>query len=49
MNIHLTPIDAIRDMDFALQDNKAKSEDLDAAAERIRAALKALGHAQADG
>ncbi|HWB04913.1 MAG TPA: HIT family protein [Verrucomicrobiales bacterium] len=49
MHIHLTPIDAIRDMDFALQDNKAKAEDLDAAAERIRGALKALGHAQADG
>jgi diadenosine tetraphosphate (Ap4A) HIT family hydrolase len=49
MHIHLTPIDAIRDMDFALQDNKAKADDLDAAAERIRGALKALGHAQADG
>jgi diadenosine tetraphosphate (Ap4A) HIT family hydrolase len=47
MHIHLTPIDAIRDMDFALQDNKAQAADLDAAAEKLRSALRALGYAEA--
>jgi histidine triad (HIT) family protein len=49
MHIHLTPIDAIRDMDFALQDHKAQAADLDAAAEKLRGALRALGHAEAEG
>lgn len=48
MHIHLTPIDEIRDMDFARQDNKAVPADLDAAAEKLRAALRARGHAAAD-
>jgi histidine triad (HIT) family protein len=41
-HIHLTPIDAIADMDFALQDSQAAPAALDAAAEAIRAALDAL-------
>jgi diadenosine tetraphosphate (Ap4A) HIT family hydrolase len=44
LHIHLTPIDEIRDMDFARQDSKAEPAALDAAAERIRAALRASGH-----
>ena len=47
MHIHLTPIDEIRDMDFARQNNKAVPADLDAAAEKLRAALGALGYTQA--
>ena len=47
MHIHLTPINEIRDMDFARQNNKAVPADLDAAAEKLRAALGALGYTQA--
>ena len=47
MHLHLTPIDDIRDMDFARQNSKASPADLDAAAEKIRAALRALGYGQA--
>ena len=43
LHIHLTPIDEIRDMDFARQNHKATPADLDAAAEKIRAALRARG------
>ena len=39
LHIHLTPIDAIADMDFALQNPNASAADLDAAAEAIREAL----------
>lgn len=46
LHIHLTPIDEIRDMDFARQDSKAQPADLDAAAEKIRTALRALGYSQ---
>ncbi len=46
LHIHLTPIDEIRDMDFARQDSKAEPAALDAAAEKIRAALRAQGHAE---
>jgi histidine triad (HIT) family protein len=49
LHIHLTPIDEIRDMDFARQDQKATAADLDAAAEKIRAALRALGCSQVPG
>lgn len=46
MHIHLTPIDEIRDMDFARQDTKAGAPGLDAAAEKIRGALRSLGYSQ---
>ena len=46
MHIHLTPIDEIRDMDFARQDAKATPTELDAAAEKLRAALRGLGYSQ---
>jgi diadenosine tetraphosphate (Ap4A) HIT family hydrolase len=39
-HLHLVPCDAIGDLDFAKQDSKARAEDLDAAAERIRRALE---------
>jgi histidine triad (HIT) family protein len=45
VHLHLTPLDVIADMDFARQDMKARPEDLDAAAERIRVALRAMGYA----
>ena len=46
LHIHLTPINEIRDMDFARQNSKATPADLDAAAEKLRAALRALGYSQ---
>ena len=46
LHIHLTPIDEIRDMDFARQDSKTEPAALDAAAEKIRYALRAQGHAE---
>ncbi len=39
VHLHLLPINQISDMDFGKQDPNARSEDLDAAAEKIRAAL----------
>jgi histidine triad (HIT) family protein len=44
LHLHLTPIDEIRDMDFARQDSRAQASDLDAAAEKLRSALRAAGH-----
>ncbi|MBX7245982.1 MAG: HIT family protein [Candidatus Sumerlaeaceae bacterium] len=45
-HIHLVPINNIRDMDFDRQDKNAKPEDLDAAADKIRTALRELGYMQ---
>ncbi len=45
-HLHLTPIDEIRDMDFSRQDSKATAASLDAAAEKIRAALSGPGPSQ---
>lgn len=42
-HLHLVPIERIADLNFALQDAQARPEDLDEAAERIRAALAELG------
>lgn len=39
VHLHLVPITDLRDLDFARQDKAAKAEDLDRAAEAIRAAL----------
>jgi histidine triad (HIT) family protein len=44
VHIHLIPIDAITDLDFSKADTHPKPEALDAAADRIRAALRDLGH-----
>ncbi|HVM97770.1 MAG TPA: HIT family protein [Candidatus Acidoferrales bacterium] len=46
VHLHLVPIDGLGDLDFRNQDTHAKPEDLDRAAESIRAALRALGYAQ---
>ena len=46
LHIHLTPIDEIRDMDFARQDAKASPAELDTAAEKLRTALRGLGYSQ---
>ncbi|MFN0127182.1 MAG: HIT family protein [Verrucomicrobiales bacterium] len=40
-HLHLVPIDSIRDLDFAKQNDKTPAGELDAAAEKIRAALAA--------
>jgi diadenosine tetraphosphate (Ap4A) HIT family hydrolase len=46
-HLHLVPVDAVADLDFAKQDRNAKPADLDAAAAKIRAALRELGFRQA--
>lgn len=48
LHVHLTPIWALSELDFARQDKSAKPEDLDAAAERLRAALREQGHEEVD-
>jgi histidine triad (HIT) family protein len=45
VHLHVVPIDGVHDLDFSRQDLHAKPADLDAAAERIRAALRTLGYA----
>jgi diadenosine tetraphosphate (Ap4A) HIT family hydrolase len=46
VHIHVIPIDAISDLDFSKADPAAKPEDLDAAAQKIRSALRDLGYAE---
>jgi histidine triad (HIT) family protein len=43
VHLHVLPIDGLGDLNFANQDQTAKPEDLDRAAETIRAALKLIG------
>jgi histidine triad (HIT) family protein len=43
LHVHLTPIWDLHDLDFARQDKGASPEHLDAAAEKLRAALRELG------
>ena len=43
VHLHVSPIETLGDLDFARVDRGAKAEELDAAAERIRAALRELG------
>lgn len=43
LHIHLTPIDEIRDMDFARQNSKTTPAELDEAAAKLRAALRGMG------
>ena len=47
VHLHLSPIDGMRDLDFARADRKPDPKAMDAAAERLRAALRELGHAEA--
>lgn len=46
-HLHLVPADRVADLDFGKQDAQAAPQALDEAAERIRAALRELGYAQA--
>jgi histidine triad (HIT) family protein len=48
-HLHVVPIDGMQHLDFAQVDTKAKPEDLDAAAERIREELRVLGCAEVAG
>ena len=49
VHIHLIPIDAISDLDFSKADPNPKPDDLDAAADRIRESLRALGYGEVSG
>ena len=44
VHIHLIPIDGIADLDFSKADTNPDPADLDAAADKIRAALRELGY-----
>ncbi len=46
VHLHLLPIESIGDLNFAKADPNATAASLDAAAEKTRAALRALGCAQ---
>lgn len=46
-HVHVLPIDDERDLDFRRADGAASAESLDAAADALRAALVARGHAEA--
>jgi diadenosine tetraphosphate (Ap4A) HIT family hydrolase len=46
VHLHLVPVDALADLDFARQDPNPDPADLDRAAASIRAALRSLGYAQ---
>jgi len=46
VHLHVTPIDAIRDLDFAKADRNPDPATMDEAAEKIRAELRAEGHAE---
>jgi diadenosine tetraphosphate (Ap4A) HIT family hydrolase len=44
VHLHTVPIEGIGDLDFSRADRKPRAEDLDAAAAKLRAELRALGH-----
>jgi len=46
-HVHVIPIDTEADLDFARADGAASPDALDDAADRLRAALRAAGHAEA--
>lgn len=45
-HLHLSPIDAIADLDFAKADSNARAEDLDRARDQLREGLRSLGHGE---
>jgi histidine triad (HIT) family protein len=49
VHVHLIPLDAIGDLDFSKAEAHPKPEAMDAAAERIRAELRALGYSEVSG
>jgi histidine triad (HIT) family protein len=46
VHLHVMPIDAVRDLDFANADTDPSPDSLDDAAARIRAELRTLGYEQ---
>jgi histidine triad (HIT) family protein len=46
VHLHSVPLEHIGDLDFSRADRRPRAEDLDAAAARIRAELRALGRAE---
>jgi histidine triad (HIT) family protein len=46
VHLHLVPIHELRDLDFARADQSPAPAAMDEAAERLRAALRAAGHAE---
>jgi len=46
VHLHLAPIDHLAELNFANCDRSPKAAEMDAAAERIRVALRARGHAE---
>lgn len=46
-HLHVVPIESEADLDFARADRDPRPEDLDAAADRLRAALRAMGRPEA--
>ncbi len=44
VHLHVVPIDDVHDLDFERADKNARPADLDAAAARVRAALRELGY-----
>jgi histidine triad (HIT) family protein len=46
LHIHVVPIRAVRDLDFANQDPNPDASMMDEAADSLREELKALGHSE---
>jgi histidine triad (HIT) family protein len=46
VHVHVSPIDGMRDLDFARAQRNPDAAKLDEAAERLRQALRELGHAE---
>jgi len=44
VHLHVVPIESLGDLDFAKADTNASPESLDAAAQKLRAALREAGH-----
>lgn len=49
VHLHVVPISGEQDLDFGNADHRPRPEDLDAAAEAIRAALRAMGRSEVAG
>jgi histidine triad (HIT) family protein len=49
LHVHVVPIDAVHDLDFANAERDPDPAALDEAAERVRSALRDLGHEDAAG
>ena len=48
-HLHVVPIDTMGDLDFAHANHSPRAEDLDAAAETLRAGLRAIGREEVAG